>query len=356
MDIQMLEFRAACFQAARSFFIKNGFLELDTPALAHSLIPETCLEVFKTEYLPPHDSKKNAAESLFLTPSPEIYIKPIIAAHKRSVFQLSKCYRNAESVGKIHSPEFTMLEYYFMGADYKDSVKLTESFFSYLADYLKNFPESEPSRIAAMKKPFTLLTMEEAFCLYAGFSLAAENSSSQMAFHAERLGLGSSSSYKDWKPDDLYELIFVHAVEPSLPKDKIVVLSDYPAFASCLAKEKDEEVTVRKNQFLDKGAEKTVRYKTKERWELYAAGVELANCYTEERNENEVESYFEKENYLKQKNAVVPHPAVKDFGKICSQMPPCSGTAMGFDRLIMFIAGRNTLESILPVSFEIGQA
>ena len=118
MDIETMEFRAACIRAVREFFVKNGYLELDTPALAERLIPETCLEVFKTEYLKPHGSNSRPVngsgqaekrKALFLTPSPEVFIKPIIAQTGRPVFQISKCYRNTESAGRIHSPEFTML-------------------------------------------------------------------------------------------------------------------------------------------------------------------------------------------------------------------------------------------------------
>ena len=93
MDIKALEFRAACLQAARNFFIGRGYLELDTPPL----IPEICLEVFRTEYLKPFKTGEEAAVPLFLVPSPpkyssEVFIKPVIAAHGCSVFQLSKCY------------------------------------------------------------------------------------------------------------------------------------------------------------------------------------------------------------------------------------------------------------------------
>ena len=75
MDLEMLEFRASVMQKIRAFFIKKGFLELDTPALSRDLIPETCLEVFKTEYIKPWTEEKIP---LYLVPSPEIYIKKII--------------------------------------------------------------------------------------------------------------------------------------------------------------------------------------------------------------------------------------------------------------------------------------
>ena len=123
MDLERLRFRARIMQNIRRFFIERGYLELDTPALSCDLIPETCLEVFKTDYIKNAAHAKTAgrthiqSSALYLVPSPEIYIKKIIAQHKVNVFQLSKCYRNAESCGRIHSPEFTMLEYYTMNAD-----------------------------------------------------------------------------------------------------------------------------------------------------------------------------------------------------------------------------------------------
>ena len=129
MDLELLKFRAEIMQKIRSFFIEKDYLELDTPALSSSLIPETCLEVFKTEYVEPWTGEK---KDMYLVPSPEIYMKRIISQHKVSVFQLSKCYRNVESAGRIHSPEFTMLEYYTMNASYKESMAITEDLFNVL--------------------------------------------------------------------------------------------------------------------------------------------------------------------------------------------------------------------------------
>ena len=336
MDSEALEFRAVCIQAAREFFIKNTYLELDTPALAASLIPESCLEVFRIEYVEPGSNKK---VPFFLTPSPEVFIKPIIAQTKRSVFQISKCYRNAESYGKIHRPEFTMLEYYTVNASYRDSVKITESLFNFIAKKIRNTPLSDHAVLKTLQKGFLCVTMNEAFIKYAGFSLAKENSAEALAFHAERLGLGDAEKYLDWKRDDLYELILVHAVEPNLPKNRLIALSDYPAFVPCLAAENSETVFTEKN-----GA---AEWKTVERWEVYLNGVELANCYSECRDEKKINAYFKSEDAIKQKTALVPHPAVANFGTLCAEMPPCSGTALGFDRLIMLLAGKTSLDPVV---------
>ncbi|UTC66059.1 MULTISPECIES: EF-P lysine aminoacylase GenX [unclassified Treponema] len=340
MDIEALELRALSIQAAREFFIKENYLELDTPALSAELIPETCLEVLKTEYLSPGASEGlHQKKPLFLVPSPEVYIKPIIAQTSRSVFQISKCYRNAESIGNIHSPEFTMLEYYTMDANYKDSIKITEAFLNYVSERVKENPLVDGEVLKTLSNGFECLTMDEAFRKYAGLPLSTEHSPEELAAYAEKLGLGEAKNYSDWKEDDLYELILVHAVEPNLPKNKLIALLDYPAFVPCLAAENSQKILNKKNEELE--------WKTVERWEVYLNGVELANCYTEERDKKKIDSYFEKENGLKQKHSLIPHPPVKDFGSVCSNMPPCSGVAMGFDRLIMLLAGKKTLFPII---------
>ncbi len=205
-----------------------------------------------------------------------------------------------------------------------------------LTDSSKHLSSSlAPLVSGSIKNGFELLTMDEAFQKYAGFSLAKENSVLELAQHAERLGLGEKEKYEAWEQDDLYELILVHAVEPKLPKNKLIALLDYPAFVPCLAVEKSESIVNSQN--------KKIEWKTMERWEVYLNGVELANCYSECRDKNKIDNYFAEEDKLKQKHALVPHPAIKNFGETCSKMPKCSGVAMGFDRLIMLLCARSSL-------------
>lgn len=332
----MLQFRSNCIAAVRSFFSSRGYLEVDTPALAPALIPETCLEVFRTDYLIPFREDETTSVPLFLVPSPETYIKRLIADHGVSLFQVSKCYRNVESVGRIHSPEFTMLEYYTMNGDYLDSLDLTESLFDFLMGAVFS-PELVPDRLSP---PFLRLTMDEAFSRYAGFSLAECPQSADLGRHAARLGLGDESALSERAWDDLYELILVHAVEPALPRDKPVAILDYPARVPCLAGER--------STWRRKPDGSQCEWRTKERWELYANGAELANCYTEERDPHTIRAYLESEGQLKSKTARVPHPVAADFAEVCARMPPCSGVAVGLDRLIMVLAGRSSLDSILP--------
>lgn len=349
MDIETLRFRSACLSGVRSYLDSRGYLEVDTPALAPALIPESCLEVFRTEYLLPFQQGAEAVRPLYLTPSPEVYIKPLLAAHRVSLFQLSKCYRNVESVGRIHSPEFTMLEFYTVDADYRASMTITEDLIRCLEDRLfaaksENGKAGEGFSIADrpdwLTSPFERMSMDEAFSSFAGFSLALCPQSGDLAREAARLELGNQAELETWAWDDLYELILVHCVEPALAGRGAVFITDYPAAVPCLAALRSEQRTQPDGSI--------VEWKTRERWELYIRGVELANCYTELADSKAVEDTIACENEIKQRDARVSHPAVEGFGAACSSLPPCSGVAMGFDRLVMLLAGKSTLDSILP--------
>jgi lysyl-tRNA synthetase class 2 len=332
MDLEMLKERARIIRQVRSFFDNKGYLELDTPLLSPDLIPESCLEVFETRRILP--GGKTVPH--WLIPSPEIWMKKIIARHRVSVYQICKCFRNGESSGFLHSPEFTMLEYYTVGDGYRESLALTEELFASLGGPL--FP------------PFERLTVAEAFARYADFDLfTAAETAKGMETEARRLGLDPMPGLS---VAQLYDLIFIHAVEPQLKmfentqeerilpqstrreKKKMLrplVLLDYPAFVPCLARRNPDGKTV-------------------ERWELYFNGIELANCFSEETDAERVQEFFESEAAVKEQNALVKHRVDQDFWKIFleKKFPQCSGVAMGLDRLIMALCGRSSIDGVLP--------
>jgi lysyl-tRNA synthetase class 2 len=329
MDIEALEARARVIQAVRAFFDERGYLETDTPLLAPSLIPETCLELFKTRRLA-HGGGEG--RDYWLIPSPELWMKKLIARNRRDIYQICRCFRNGESSGHLHSPEFTMLEYYTMNAGYLESLALTEELFDFLLDR-RLVPYN-----AALRPPFIRVSMDEAFRRWAGFSLREKAAEGKEALAAEagRLGLDPEPGLS---METLYNLIFIHQVEPRLPREKPTALTDYPDFVPCLAKKGKDGGTV-------------------ERWELYVNGIELANCYSEETDPGKVRAYFEKEGKLKTENALVPHDIDNDYWKIFlprtgqdgkeQPFPRCSGTALGMDRLIMALEGKSDIDSVLP--------
>jgi len=319
LELEMLRERARIIRLVRSFFDAKGYLELDTPLLSPDLIPESCLEVFETSRILP----SGAAKPYWLVPSPEIWMKKVIARHGVSVYQVCKCFRNGESSGFLHSPEFTMLEYYTMDADYLDSLKLTEELFAFLLER-----HGEPAH--GLCPPFERLTVAEAFARHARFDLfEAVAKKGGLEAEARRLGLDPQPGTETAV---LYDLIFIHAVEPELRRDRPVALLDYPAFVPCLARHGTDG-------------------RTMERWELYYKGIELANCFSEETDAGRVRSFFEAEARAKEKQALVRHRVDHDYWKYfqgSTPFPHCSGVAMGLDRLVMALCGRSTIDDVLP--------
>ena len=133
MDIELLRQRARFTQHVRRFFIDRGYLEVETPLLAPALIPEPALEVFRTEWI---DPRSLSARDLFLIPSPELWMKRLLARGSGSLFQICKSFRNCEALGRYHNPEFTMLEWYTVDADYRDSADLTDELLGFLSGAL----------------------------------------------------------------------------------------------------------------------------------------------------------------------------------------------------------------------------
>jgi len=321
MDIEMLQLRASIIRRIRNFFDDRGYLELDTPLLSPDLIPESNLETFQTEKLHPRGSKKQSVP-LWLIPSPEIWMKKIIARHRADVYQICKCFRNGESEGRLHNCEFTMLEYYAMNAGYMESLALTEELLSYLII----IPELAAGHSQLSNLSFERITVADAFARWAGFDLFnAASKEGAMEAQARRLGLEPPPGLTTAR---LYDLIFIHAVEPNLRTENPVFLLDYPAFVPCLAKKKEGGSVV-------------------ERWELYWNGVELANCYSEETDPQKVKEFFINEDAEKAKNSLVRHKVDHDYWKIFNGFPKCSGTAMGVDRLIMTLTGRSCIDGVL---------
>lgn len=303
MTVETMRARSRAVSALREFFLSRDYIETDTPLLSPSLIPESCLEVFATEFVHPF----RRGFPLYLTPSPEIWMKRLIASTGKSVFQLCKSFRNAESFSPIHNPEFTMLEYYTVGADSAASIALTEELFGALA--LADTPSS-------LLPPFRRMTMAEAFAEFAGLELGAlrERGALIDAARSKNLIVNPEASW-----EEAFNVIFLSLVETFLPMDRPLVLDEYPAEIECLAK----DIPGRPY---------------KERWELYARGVEIANCFTEMADPAAVRAYFAAQAPKKQKS-LVPHEIDNSYPDVFEGFPPCSGVALGFDRLIMALLG-----------------
>lgn len=329
--IETMKLRAEILAGTRSFFSNRGYSEADVPLLTSAVIPEAPIELFRTELISPYGSSKE----LFLLPSPEYYLKQLIAAGSDNIYSISRSFRNSEQTGRWHNPEFTMLEWYTMDADYMDSIKTAEGFFNHMLE----FPGITTAKkgLSVLEPPFLRMSMTEVFDTYASFDLSkhctGELAPDEECLELRELAAGfclTTAETYSW--EELFNLVFIHQIEPILPKNRPLVIYDYPAGIPALAKP----------------AKTAGRL---ERWELYAGGVELANCYSEETDYVTISKFFENES-VEKKNALIPVISDTAWCEMYkSGFPRCSGTALGIDRLMMILSGVDTIGGVILFPF-----
>ena len=313
--------RSKLYTNTRNHFTGKGYLEVETPTIAAELIPEPAIHLFETSFSSPfHPSSLR-----WLIPSPEIFMKMLLADGSENIFQISRCFRNSEQIGTYHNPEFTMLEWYTIDADYRDSIAHTEEYISAVA------PAGTPEHLLP---PFRIASMHDLCFSHAGIDLDRLHTLEKMRTAAAGLGLSESNTQETW--ESLFNRIFLTLVEPEIPQDHPLVITDYPAQIHCLASNKFQSPY-------------------KERWELYAGGIELANCYTEETDPIRIEEFFREESAALAASTDDPHTVIPDtpqgyhnlFNNPEKPFPNCSGTAIGLDRLLMLLGGYDTIEGVI---------
>ena len=314
-DFRMAKLRSELLMNIRKYFIDKDYLEVSTPTLSPYLIPEPTIKTFRTEFINPFMERT----SLFMIPSPEIFMKKLLAAGSGSIFQISQCFRNAEQLGDIHNPEFTMLEYYTVDADEKDSIAITH-------DMIKHAVPSSLDEEWMHNEPL-VISMHEAMMKACAVDMDKAEDIDYLRKEAVRLSLQYTED-ESW--DDTFNRIFLTYTEPWLPKDREVYLTDYPDKIRCLAR-----------KYGDKPCRK--------RWEMYIKGIEIANCYDEETDKEETRRYFEDEQALLEKERTETgdeiSPSDPDFPSLT--IPKSSGGAMGLDRLLAVSLGLETIEPLL---------
>lgn len=304
--LPLLRERARIIAGIRAFFGARGYLPVETPRLCPTPIPESHIDLFRVE--PEGSPPADTAVPLYLLPSPEYYLKRLIAAGSGSVYEIARCFRDSEETGAQHLREFTMLEYYTIDADSHASLELTRELLRDLG------VETEP----------LVLSMDEAWRRWAGISLtdtfdaAGAPSLPGMRRVIERgslpIAVGSTETW-----EDLFQRVFLSYVEPELPGDRPVFLTHYPAAVPTLARR------VSGTPWAD-------------RWEMYLGGAEIANCFGEETDPGRIAGFFDGElAAMAQRGQPVP---AADRGFLQSpRLPACSGVAMGIDRLVMALTG-----------------
>jgi len=310
----------------KNYFDSKGYQELELPVMSPAIIPESYIEIFKTEF-----NYFDRQENLFLTSSPELFIKRLIAEGIGNCYYLGKAFRNSEPHSEKHSPEFIILEFYKVPATYLDVETEMLGLLQFLSKNLHNSLTFSYQGHKISLEKFERVSVVEAFHKYAGIdekTLLAEKS---FINEAKKKGYNvENATY-----EDLFSQIYTQEIEPKLGMNgHPTIIYDYPIAFAPLCKPNPDG-------------------KTAQRFELYIAGVELGNCYNELTDWKILESRFKKEEYLRKQKNMTPHEI--DYGFIeamKTKMPPYSGIAVGVERLAMVFFDSNSIEDLQLISIK----
>jgi lysyl-tRNA synthetase class 2 len=314
-------------KALRARFEEQGFTEVECGVLAASPGNEAHLHAFATELI----STGGERRTLYLHTSPEFASKKLLAAGETKIFDFARVFRNREQTG-THAPEFTMLEWYRANETYDAVIADTLEVVRIAADTtgLKLF--SHRGKDCDPRAQAQRLTVCDAFRHHAGLDLLAtldangQGDRNALATAARRAGFDVAED-DNWA--DIFSKVLVARVEPKLGIGQPTVLYEYPRCEAALARATPHDPRVA------------------ERFELYACGVELANGFGELTDPVEQSKRFEAEMDEKERIYGERYPIDEDFLAALAHMPPASGVALGFDRLVMLATGARNLSDVI---------
>lgn len=290
----------------REFFWSEDFEEVETPILLRVPGQEPYLSPMKLNI----HNERGDEFSGYLHTSPEYTMKKMLSAGFGNIFSLCKTFRDFESFGGDHNPEFTMLEWYRVGVDFfsimDDTEKLLEA-----VGYEKNV---ERIHMKDIWKKYIDINLDE---------------------YLDTKDMRELCRQKGYKPDqneqyeDLFYRIFLNEIEPKLKDLGAVIIHHYPAQMAALAKL----------------SEKDKRYA--ERFELYIDGTEIANAFSELTDAHEQKKRLESEKELRKKLGKEVYEIDEEFVAAVGNLPTCSGIALGVDRLVCVVLGFKNIDEIL---------
>ncbi|MGZ5940450.1 MAG: EF-P lysine aminoacylase EpmA [Rhizomicrobium sp.] len=313
--------------AIRAHFEREGFTEVECGALVASPGNEAHLHAFATDILTTAGERR----TLYLHTSPEFAAKKLLAAGEQKIFDFARVFRNRER-GTLHAPEFTMLEWYRANATYEVVQQDCLAVMRLAAGMAGTKEFLFRDRTCDPRAEAERLTVADAFTYHAGIellsTLSPEGVGDRNAFAAKARRAGFTITEQDgWS--DIFSKVLAAAVEPKLGKGKPTILFEYPRCEAALARATPHDPRVA------------------ERFELYACGVELANGFGELTDAIEQRARFEAEMAEKQRIYGERYPVDEDFLDALASMPPASGVALGFDRLVMLATGAPRIDDVL---------
>ena len=290
---QLLEQRARMIQRIRAFFVEQQFLEVDTPYRIPCNAPEAQIDpIFCSGHV--------------MQTSPELCMKRLLAAGYDNIFQLCHCWR-AEERGQRHLSEFTILEWYRSNADYSTLMTDCEHLLRVLCPQgILRYQELS----ITVTQPFERLSLNDAFERYAHVSL------------------------QDAIAHNSFDEIYSQQVEPNLGYQRPTFITHYPAKMAALARLCPDDPS------------------HAERFELYVAGMELANAFSELNDPLEQRQRFRAELALREQMGKTNSPLPEPFLKELAHLPPAAGIALGVDRLIMLLTNKTTIDEVVAFTPE----
>jgi lysyl-tRNA synthetase class 2 len=292
-----LECRALILESIRAFFRKEGFIEVETPLLVPQAAPEQFIAPF-------------TVNGWFLSTSPEMHMKRLLAAGYGNVFQITHCFRKGER-GRLHNPEFTMLEWYRVDAGYLQIIEDTEKLVRTVAgDLGLGTTIRYQGEDIELARPWPRTTVGEAFRKSAGWDPV-------LRLEPER-----------------FDLDLVDKVMPGFSKSRPTVMLDYPAANASMARLKPGDLEVA------------------ERAEVFIGGLELANAYTELTDATEMEKRF-REVIEETGDGEGHRPLPRRFLKAMADLPACGGIALGVDRLVMLLCDAASIDEVVAFPREL---
>lgn len=308
-----LKARANIIQTVRNFFDTRGFVHVDPPVF------QTC-----PSFDPHIGAFKIDGANHYLRTSPELEMKKLLSAGAGDIYTIGPNFRR-DNCSDLHAPEFTMIEWYRVGADYTAIINDCIELIRNVSDtYSFNGLICDP------RKKWQRLSVVEAFDLYADIDLfkylpSPTHARGLKSFRNEATRLKIRTTDKDtW--DDIFHAIMAQKIEPHLGLEAPYILYDYPISQAALARKKPDD-----RRFA-------------ERFELYICGVELANAFSELTNPVEQRARFNADMALRQSLYGNAYPADETFfAALENGLPDCAGIALGIDRLVMLATGADSL-------------
>jgi lysyl-tRNA synthetase class 2 len=312
----------------RIFFKKQGFHEVFTPILVPVPSIEPNLEVFDTELI----TGNNISRRGFLIMSPEYAIKKLLAAGIGSCFEITKAFRNKEEISNFHNPEFTILEWYRVGADYKKVMEDFENLFREIISETR--PQANLSRfryqgeIYDLTLPWPRISVKDAFNKFCGIDTKTLLNTKKLIRKALEKGYETSDK-TTW--EQVFYQIFFNEIEPKLKASyKPAFIYDYPLAQAALAQRCKDD------------------FRFAERFEVFLAGLELGNCFSELTDAKEQEERFNNDLAERKRLRKTKYPIDSELIEaLKAGMPKVSGIAVGVDRLVMLAADLPTISETL---------